>query len=170
MTTDVLVVQPIDATGVAALRDAGLTVHVAADTRLDTLRPHLATARAAIVRNEGLSGEAIEAPLEEGGVAAAGGAFHCAGTAVGRVSEERVADVLHVNADLVGSAGFELAFDPGDGAETLEDPVMGHGVLALLPGGENLLQFPVPPGPTDVTGHRAIPLQIPPNQRHVTAF
>ena len=61
--TDCLVVQPIAESGMELLRSAGLSVHVAADTRLESLRPHLATARAVITRNHGLSAVEIrEAP------------------------------------------------------------------------------------------------------------
>lgn len=59
--TDCLIVQPIDATGVVLLRDAGLIVHEAASTDFMALLPHLATARAVITRNHGLSAEAIAA-------------------------------------------------------------------------------------------------------------
>ena len=57
--TDCLVVQPIAAAGIECLRRAGLVVHVAARPDLDTLRPHLATARAVVTRNAGLSAAAI---------------------------------------------------------------------------------------------------------------
>ncbi len=59
--TDCLVVQPIAEAGLDMLREAGLSVHVAADTRIETLRPHLAVARAVITRNHGLSAAEIDA-------------------------------------------------------------------------------------------------------------
>lgn len=57
--TDCLVVQPISETGLALLRAAGLTVHVAADRSLDAMAPHLATARAVVTRDAGFSAQAI---------------------------------------------------------------------------------------------------------------
>ena len=61
--TDCLVVQPIAESGIDLLRSAGLSAQIAADTRLESLRPHLATARAVITRNHGLSAVEIgEAP------------------------------------------------------------------------------------------------------------
>ena len=59
--TDCLVLQPIAAVGIERLRRAGLVVHVAARPDLDTLRAHLATARAVITRNAGFSAAAIAA-------------------------------------------------------------------------------------------------------------
>lgn len=59
--TDCLIVQPIAAPAVALLRRAGLVVHEADSVALHRLRPHLATARAVITRNHGLSAEAIAA-------------------------------------------------------------------------------------------------------------
>ena len=61
--TDCLVVQPIAESGMELLRNAGLSVHVAADTRLESLQPHLATARAVITRNHGLSAIEIREAL-----------------------------------------------------------------------------------------------------------
>ncbi|MCO5731187.1 NAD(P)-dependent oxidoreductase [Rhizobium sp. SSA_523] len=58
---DCLIIQPIADVAVARLIEAGLRVHVARDTAFETLRPHLAFARAVITRNHGLSGREIEA-------------------------------------------------------------------------------------------------------------
>ena len=57
--TDCLVVQPIAGCGLELLHGAGLSVHVAGDTSMESLRPHLATARAVITRNHGLSAAEI---------------------------------------------------------------------------------------------------------------
>ena len=59
--TDCLIVQPIAASAVALLRGAGLLVHEADSTALPLLLPYLATARAVITRNHGLSADAIAA-------------------------------------------------------------------------------------------------------------
>jgi hypothetical protein len=48
-----VIVQPIDETGVAALRSAGVAVDHAPGTSLTDLAPLLATADAVITRNEG---------------------------------------------------------------------------------------------------------------------
>jgi D-3-phosphoglycerate dehydrogenase len=58
---DCLIVQPISLAAVKLLADKGLRVHIAEDTKLDTLRPYLAHARAVITRNHGLSSEEIAA-------------------------------------------------------------------------------------------------------------
>lgn len=52
--------QPIADAGLRILREAGVVAHVASDTRMETLRPHLATARAVITRNHGLSAAELE--------------------------------------------------------------------------------------------------------------
>ncbi|QBY01343.1 hydroxyacid dehydrogenase [Rhodophyticola sp. CCM32] len=59
--TDCVVVQPIAACGVVALRKAGLDVHVAPAPDLDQMRVSLAHARAVITRNWGFPAEAIAA-------------------------------------------------------------------------------------------------------------
>ncbi|MCJ8521071.1 D-3-phosphoglycerate dehydrogenase [Pseudorhizobium tarimense] len=58
---DCLIVQPIAQSAVRLLEDAGLVVHVAASTAFAHLEPYLATARAVITRNHGLSEEEIAA-------------------------------------------------------------------------------------------------------------
>ncbi len=59
--SDCVVVQPIAEAGIRRLREAGLTVHVAEDPRLDGLRGPLSTARAVITRNHGFSAAEIAA-------------------------------------------------------------------------------------------------------------
>ncbi len=58
---DCLVVQPIAECGLDLLRAGGLSVHVAEDTVLEALLPHLRSARAVITRNHGLSAAEIAA-------------------------------------------------------------------------------------------------------------
>ena len=58
---DVVLIQPIAVSAVAMLRRAGLSVHVASDLDLDSLRPHLAEARAVITRNHGFDASALTA-------------------------------------------------------------------------------------------------------------
>ena len=59
--TDCLVVQPIAAAGLTMLRDAGLSVGLPESTCPGALEPHLATVRAVITRNHGLSAIEIAA-------------------------------------------------------------------------------------------------------------
>ncbi|MDE2914246.1 MAG: hydroxyacid dehydrogenase [Paracoccaceae bacterium] len=59
--TDCLIVQPIAASGLELLNGAGLSVHTPATTEFTSLEPHLATARAVITRNHGLSATEISA-------------------------------------------------------------------------------------------------------------
>lgn len=59
--TDCVIVQPIAEAGIALLREAGLTVHVAKRPELACMREHLVDARAVITRNAGFSAEAIVA-------------------------------------------------------------------------------------------------------------
>ena len=59
--TDCVITQPIARPGTDLLRAAGLAVFEAPAPDLPTLRPHLATARAVITRDSGLSAEAIAA-------------------------------------------------------------------------------------------------------------
>lgn len=59
--TDCLVVQPIAAAGLSLLRGAGLSVGLPESTCRDALEPHLATVRAVITRNHGLSATEIAA-------------------------------------------------------------------------------------------------------------
>ena len=51
-----------------------------------------------------------------------------AGLAVGRVADEGVTDVRHMDADLVGAPGGELALDQRGAGEALDDPVTGQGL------------------------------------------
>lgn len=57
--TDVVVLQPIAAPGLAMLEAAGLTLHLARAGEAETLAAHLATARAVITRDAGFSEEQL---------------------------------------------------------------------------------------------------------------
>lgn len=46
------------------------------------------------------------------------------------IAEQRMADVGHVDADLVGAAGFEIEFEVGENGAVREGAVMGYGALA----------------------------------------
>ena len=43
------------------------------------------------------------------------------------IAEQRMADVSHVDADLVGAAGFEVEFEVGENGAVREGAVMGYG-------------------------------------------
>jgi len=59
--SDCVIVQPIHDAGLAVLREAGFSVHVAASPQLEMLMPHLARARAVITRNAGFTDAAMQA-------------------------------------------------------------------------------------------------------------
>lgn len=42
------------------------------------------------------------------------------------IAEQRMADVSHVDADLVGAAGFEVEFEVGENGAVREGAVMGY--------------------------------------------
>ena len=46
------------------------------------------------------------------------------------IAEQRMADVSHVDADLVGAAGFEIEFEVGENGAVREGAVMGYRALA----------------------------------------
>ena len=46
------------------------------------------------------------------------------------IAEQRMADVSHVDADLVGAAGFEVEYEVGENGAVREGAVMGYGALA----------------------------------------
>jgi len=80
-----------------------------------------------------------------------------------------VANVLHVDADLMRSARFELAFHQRNGANALQDSVMGHRMLSLTAVLKHLLHSSVAQGASDVTFHGAVFKHVAPNQRPVTS-
>jgi D-3-phosphoglycerate dehydrogenase len=104
---DCLIVQPIAPSAVALLQKAGLKVHVAAATNLETLRPYLATASAVITRNHGLSAEEIAAApkLKVVGV-------HGTGT-----------DQVHK--PLLAERGIPLVNTPGANAQSVAELTIG---------------------------------------------
>jgi len=59
--SECVVVQPIAEAGIRLLEEAGVTIHIADDRRIEALRPHLAQARAVITRDHGFSAEEIDA-------------------------------------------------------------------------------------------------------------
>ena len=88
---------------------------------------------------KGLTRKRLEHVAQEGVVFAPRRAFHSHIAPINRVAKQRVADVLHVHPDLVGPARLQLALHQRHGAQALEHPVMGDGVLALSAIHEHLL-------------------------------
>ena len=77
-----------------------------------------------------------------------------------------MADVLHVDADLVGASRFQTTFDEVDIAQPFEHPVMRHGVFAVLPVGEDGHFEPVAQAASDVSFDRSLFLfHVAPHQR-----
>lgn len=62
------------------------------------------------------------------------GTFQNLVTAVALIIEEYMADMFHVNTNLMGTSRFKNAFYKSDIAQTLQNPVMGHGMLSLIIG------------------------------------
>ena len=60
-----------------------------------------------------------------------GGAFEDPISAISFVVEQRVPDILHVDANLVGATGFETTFDQVDLTETFDHFVVCNGVFPL---------------------------------------
>ena len=61
-------------------------------------------------------------------------AVRFSGSAVNRVADQRMADRRHVDADLVGSAGFQPAFDQRRITEDIQPfPVSHRALAAALP-------------------------------------
>ena len=81
---------------------------------------------------EGLAGADLEAVGYELVVFGVDGSLADFGAAVFFVAEDGVADAGEMDADLVGAAGFEPAFDEGYEAEAFEDLPVGYCVLALF--------------------------------------
>ena len=84
------------------------------------------------LRMQGLPGQNLKVVFDELIVLPGRQSFDDLGTPVCLVSKQRVANVLHVDPDLVGAPSFEFAFHQTDRAEPLQYPEMGNGVLALL--------------------------------------
>ena len=81
---------------------------------------------------ERLAGADFEAVVDELFIGAGGVAAENLVAAVAGVGEERMADVAHVGADLVGAAGLEDAFHQRHVGEGFEDLIVGDGVFPLV--------------------------------------
>lgn len=73
-------------------------------------------------------------------------------SAVPFVVEERMADVFHVYADLVGTSGFQYAFHQCDVAQSFQNLIVCYGMFALCRVGQNRHLHPVLRVSSDVAG------------------
>lgn len=73
---------------------------------------------------------------------------------VNRITKQRMPDGVHMYSDLVGSAGFQTAFNIGIGPKTLQHLNMGDCFLSIPDPGRHL--FPVCRMPS----HRAVDTQL----------
>ena len=76
--------------------------------------------------------------------------------AITGVVEQRVADVLHVYAYLVGASGLQLAAHDGHVGQVLDGVPVGDGVLTLVAVGEYLHQHAVTRVAPDVARHGTV--------------
>ena len=60
------------------------------------------------------------------------GAFQDAVAAIHGIVEQRMSDVLRMDADLVGASGFQAVFVQGDVAETFQYLPVGHRFFAVV--------------------------------------
>ena len=91
---------------------------------------------------EGLSGAGREAVVDKLAVFAEDGAFDDLVATIGIVVKEGVADMLHMDPDLVGASGFENALYQGHIAETFQYFIVGDRFLPVLSLGIGIEQFP----------------------------
>ena len=86
---------------------------------------------------EGLTGAGVETVLHEGFVGSRGDAAQDLVATIAGIVEQRVADMAHVHADLVGATGFEHALDGRYVGEVFEGMVVSDSVFALRTVGED---------------------------------
>lgn len=90
---------------------------------------------------QGMPGADSEAIVDELPVPGKHGSLHDLIAAVGIVVEQRMPDMLHVNADLVGAARFQDALYQGDISETFQYFIVGNGFFSVLAFGVGIEQF-----------------------------
>ena len=117
---------------------------------------------------QAVTGHQAEAVLDELPVFRKGRSFQYPVAAVSLVVEQRVSDILHVDADLVRAPRFEAALDEVHVAEPLEHAVVRDGMLARFAVGKYGHLHPVAQAAADVSGHGAfVGLHVAPYQRVV---
>lgn len=80
---------------------------------------------------QGLAGAEFETIFHKLAVLGEGGALEDFIATVFLIHEEGVAQVFHVNSDLVGASGFQPALHEGHVAQALQNPVMRDRMFAL---------------------------------------
>ena len=80
---------------------------------------------------QGMSGHYGETVFDELPVFRECGTLEYAVSAISFVVEKRVPDMLHVDSDLMGATGFELAFDQCDISESFEYTPVCYGMFAF---------------------------------------
>ena len=115
----------------APLVDQGL--HVVRQLRIEA--DHLLCLRVDKAQSlgvEGLAREKLEAVLDELTVFRVYRSLADLRTVVALVVEERVADPVEMDTDLMGTAGLQTTFDNCHISESFEDPVVGHRMLSMV--------------------------------------
>ncbi len=99
------------------------------------------------------------------------GSFYDLIAAVCVVVEQRVSDVLHMDADLVRAACFEYALDEGDVSESFEHFIMGDGFFAVFAFGVGIKQLAKTLVSTNVSYYGTLVFgQVSPDEGHVLSF
>ncbi len=80
---------------------------------------------------QGMAGEGLEAILHELFVFGKGGPLQYLIPSIGFIIEKRMTYMLEMYPDLVGPAGFQLAFHKAEVAQPFKQFVMGHGRFSL---------------------------------------
>ncbi len=88
-------------------------------------------------------GHDVESLLHKHFVLAEHRAFHNVIAAIALIAEQRVPDVFHVYANLVGAAGFEIALYEAHKIQSFQHFVMRDGPFAMIAFRENGKHLPV---------------------------
>ena len=120
---------------------------------------------------ERLAGHYGEAVVDELFVFGVDRALEHPVAAVAVVVEQRVADIIHVDADLMGASRLQVALHQGGVAESLQHAVVGDGGLALRAVFKHLEAHPVVGVAADIAlDGTGVVCYIAPNQRPVGAL
>lgn len=84
---------------------------------------------------EGVTGADGKAVVHELPVFAKDGSFYNFISTVGIIIKERMTDMLHMDADLMGPAGLQYALYEGDISESFQYLIMRDGFFAMVPFG-----------------------------------
>ena len=117
---------------------------------------------------QGLAGTDVKTIINKLLVLAENGTLYDLITAIKIIVKKRMTDVFHMNADLVGAAGFQHTLHQRNIIEPLNHLVVRDGFLAMISFRIGFKQFTV----TQVAAHMrydgpAVPLHITPDKRQV---